>query len=690
VHPQTLFLIPSPGRNTISRLRGAQVTTLITSLRFRSIMALLFLIVVSTAKATWQAPSGAPTGREGANVDEEVQALAQEAGRDFTNGDYSTAAKKYERLVELEPGSASALNNLGISYHMLGAFQQAVQVLQRALRLDPDLLPANLVLGIDYIQLNQADQAIPHLERVLRRDGGNRDALLGLASAHLALKRFNQAARDYQREVKIRPEDADAWYGLGLCFENLAEETTREMARIGKDSPYTQRLMGEFLTEQDAALDAQDAFRRALAAGSAQEGLHTALGFAYLRFGDFAQAEQEFKAEAQVYPGSLDGKLGIAALAMEREDFGTGARTLCEIYATDKGYFGAHLNFFLASLRSQTESKLVNNLKSDGSPAGCAPALDLVRKELTSPQSFVQSKDTFETVVATKALKPPASPSAVPDARAANEAGRYSECFEAVQGGMTANIKDMLLAARCACLSGRFFAASEAAQSVLEREPQNLVAYYWQAEATRKLAQAAFQRAVGLSPDSWQGHILLGDIYRQRKQWDPAISHYQEAARLKPGSPGPFLGLGAVYWQTGRNEQAEAALRKALETEPNNALAHFILGDVYVREHRFEEAVPHLKESLARGSDLLAEHADLGKAFAALGHNEAAIAELQRALPMDRFGDIHYQLYVLYKKQGQTELAQEALTESERLRALESQRHRERTERAGAAQKQEQ
>lgn len=656
----------------------------------RLLMALVILFSVSTAKAILQAPIGPPSGREAASVDKEVEALAQEAGRDFTDGDYASAAKKYERLAALEPGSASALNNLGISYHMVGALRQAVQVLQRALSLDPDLLPANLILGIDYVQLNEADQAIPHLERVLRRDGTNRDALLALASAHLALKRFDQAARVYQREVKIRPEDADAWYGLGLCFENLAEKTTREMARIGKDSPYTQRLIGEFLTEQDATLDAQDAFRRALAAGGAQEGLHAALGFAYLRFGDITQAEQEFKAEVQIHPQSLDGKLGMAALAMERDDFGTAERTLCEIYASDKGYFGVRLDFFLASLRSQTESSAVKNLKSDGSLAGCAPALDLLRKELTSPQSPVQSKDTFGTAAVTKALTAPASPSTVAAARAANEAGCYSECFEALHGSFTARSDDMLLLARCACLSGHFLAGSEAAQSVLDREPQNLAAYYWQAEATRKLAQAAFQRAVSLSPSSWQGQLLIGDILRQRKQWDLAISHYQEAAKLKPTSPGPFLGLGAVYWQTGRNDQAEAALRKALEIEPNNALAHFVLGDVYVREHRFEEAVPLLRESLARSYDLLAEHADLGKAFAALGRSEEAIAELQRALPMDRFGDIHYQLYVLYKKQGQAELAQEALAESERLRALESERHRERTERAGEVQKEEQ
>lgn len=654
----------------------------------RMLIALVGVLSASTGNVMAQASNGRPSRAETTPIQEQVEVLAHEAEQDFAKGDYASAARKYERLVSLQPRSANALNNLGIAYHMAGRLREAVQVLQRAVRLNPDLLPANLILGIDYVQLNEAELAIPPLEKVLRRDGTNRDALLALASAHLALKRFDLAAKVYHQEVKTRPEDADAWYGLGLCFEHLAEDATRRMAQMGKDSPYTQRLAGEFLTEQDAGFDAAEAFRRALATGGEQEGVHAALGFAHLRFGEISQADQEFSAEIRLYPGNLDGKLGLAALAMERDDFGTAARALCEVYATDQGYFETRLNFFLASLRDQTQSSAVDDLRPDSSPAGCAPALALLRKELTSPQSAVQLKGAFESLPTTPAKVPSPNPANVTAAQAANEAGHYSECFKALEGSLTATSDDTLLLARCACLSGRFFAGFEAAQSVLGREPQNLAAHYWQAEAARKLAQAAFQRAVNLSPNSWQGHVLLGDIYRQRKKWDFAISHYQEAARLKPGSPAPWLGLGSVYWQTGQNDQAEAVLRKALEMAPDNPLANFVLGDVYVRQHRFEEAIPYLVRNLARNPDLLAAHADLGKAYAALGRPEEAIKELQRALPSDNEGTLHYQLYVLYKKQGQTKLAQEALAESERLRALGLERHQERTGRAGAAQKQ--
>jgi tetratricopeptide (TPR) repeat protein len=596
-----------------------------------------------------------------------VQRLAQDAAQDFSRGDYAAAAKKYERLAILQPESANILNNLGVAYHMTGRFRDAVEVLGKALRIHPELLTANLILGIDYVQLNESERAVPLLEKVLARDGHNRDALMALASAQYSLRQFHLAAKAYQREVKIRPNDSDAWYGLGICFEHLAEETTRRMAKLGKDSPYTLRITGEFLTEQNSSIDAEEILLKALAAEGNQEGLHAALGFAYLRAGGIPRAETEFRAEAQLHPGNLEGKLGLVAIAMERDEPAKATDLLCRIHATDEGFFKTHLDFLLASLREKTLSRVINRLGDDNFKPTCAPALAQIREELTSPQSAVQLQHAFDGVTPRKAAVDD-SASAVA-ARAAHDSGRYSDCAEKLQGRATHANHEALLLARCACLAGRYFVAFDATQSVMVREPQNLEANYWQAEAARKLAQAAFQKAVTLKPDSWQGHLLLGDIYRQRKKWDVAITHYQEAARLKPTTAAPYLGLGTIYWQTGRNPQAEEVLKKALDLDPRNSLANFELGDVYLRMRRYEEAVQYLKEHLALGHGLLVAHGDLGKAFAALGRDSEAISELLLALPTDQQGDLHFQLHTLYKRQGQPELARQALAESERLRA---------------------
>ena len=75
----------------------------------------------------------------------------------------------------------------------------------------------------------------------------------------------------------------------------------------------------------------------------------------------------------------------------------------------------------------------------------------------------------------------------------------------------------------------------------------------------------------------------------------------------------------------------------------------------------------NLKKGIASSPDLPAAHADFGTADAAVGRDEEAVAEINRALPMDRYGDLHYQLHLLYKNQGKTALAQEAPAELERL-----------------------
>jgi len=58
----------------------------------------------------------------------------------------------------------------------------------------------------------------------------------------------------------------------------------------------------------------------------------------------------------------------------------------------------------------------------------------------------------------------------------------------------------------------------------------------------------------------------------------------------------------------------------------------------------------------------------LGTAYVRMGKFAEAIPSLQKAAPLDHFGNVHYQLYLAYRKQGQAELAQKALARSQDLR----------------------
>jgi tetratricopeptide (TPR) repeat protein len=278
-----------------------------------------------------------------------------------------------------------------------------------------------------------------------------------------------------------------------------------------------------------------------------------------------------------------------------------------------------------------------------------------------------------------------ASPDSLLMARALREsrAGQYEGCARDLQEARISGSEDRLRLARCACLSGRYLVSLEASQKALSEDSQNLEAYYWQAESARRLAGAGFRRAMSLNPNSWQGQLLLGDIYRQRKDWEAAISHYNMAAQLKPSSAAASLGLATLCWENGWFDRAETALHRVLELDPENAQANLELGDIYVRAHRFDEALPLLQKALAHDTHhSLLIHADLGKSYAGMGEVDRAVAELTQATPLDTSGEIHYQLYRLYQTQGQPGLAQEALTESERLRRQDAQDRQRRLARA--------
>ncbi|HEX5482498.1 MAG TPA: tetratricopeptide repeat protein, partial [Terriglobia bacterium] len=559
-----------------------------------------------------------------------------------------------------------------------GRFRDAVATLEKALERNPRLLPSNLILGLDLVRLGEPGQALKPIEAVLAQEPSNHDALFGLAGAYFALNRMDDAAHAYLRDVAVRPKDTAAWYGMGVCFERLAENSARQMSQEDAQSPYYQRLVGEFLLRQGAELDAEQAFRQALA-GAHKSGaleLHAALGFVQLRLGRFSQAQNEFNVELREHPGSLEAQLGLAALELNQGQAAKASKQLCAVRHADPGFWMTHLGFLADSLDSKVAADLTRAEPSDAS--SCGGVLKSLQSELASPGAQTGDEQAFETSPSSSKSTSAAVSASVARDRAAAASGHYTKCATALAAASLTSAPDRLLFARCACRAGRFLAAREAAREALRQGPHNAEALYWSSEASKKLAQAAFLRAMRLDPNSWQGRVLAGDIYRQRKQWDLARSNYLAAARLKPSSPAPYLGIATVDWQNGEFEKAQSALQETLARDPQNLQASFESGDILVRQRHFREAIPYLEKTVAGEPELLAAHADLGKCYAALGGANRAIEELNRALPMDRAGDLHYLLYVEYKRQGHMKLARTALTESQKLRAvnLEMQQHR--------------
>jgi tetratricopeptide (TPR) repeat protein len=626
-------------------------------------------------------------------AEQSIEELYQRAHKDFTKGNYGAAAQEFRALVKLRPDSPQLWNDLGVAYSMAGNREAAVKAFEKALQLDPTLLPADLMLGVDLVHLGKPREAIPLFERVLQKRPSDRSSLSGLASAYLETHQFDKAAEVYKRETLLKGNDGAAWYGLGLCFEHIAEDSAQKLGQHARNSAYYHELVGQFLTNEDtdisqqgAGIDAVTELRRALSLpGGETEGFQADLGFAQLRLGEISQASQNFKKELRAYPGSLDGKLGLAEVAATKKNFSEAVRSICEIYRSDLGFYMSHQNLLADSIAPSAQSDFVSYLQNEHSPPECTNAVESLKKSLNATSAGVDPVGAFKSL--SEVAKQGHFDRSNADllmikARSEFKDGHYTRCMQNLAGISGLNESDTVLLSKCAFLSGHFLVAYEAVSSSAPDRSKNIERIYWKAESAKRASQSAFQTAVRLSPNSWVAHVLLGDIYIQRKKWDSAMSEYKQAEKLKPGSPASYLGLGTVYWRNGQNSLAIPMLRTALKLDRQNIQANFEMGDILVREHRFSMAVPYLKRTVRGKPDFLPVHADLGKVYLALGNVREATNEILKALPMDHGGDLHYQLYVAYKKQGMTKLAQHALAESQRLRADALRSHQERLEKA--------
>jgi tetratricopeptide (TPR) repeat protein len=78
--------------------------------------------------------------------------------------------------------------------------------------------------------------------------------------------------------------------------------------------------------------------------------------------------------------------------------------------------------------------------------------------------------------------------------------------------------------------------------------------------------------------------------------------------------------------------------------------ALYLLGRLYVEKKDNEKALPYLQRALRLKPDFMEANSLLGTVYLRLGQFAEAIPKLEKAAPSDHYGNVHYQLYLAYRK----------------------------------------
>jgi tetratricopeptide (TPR) repeat protein len=605
-------------------------------------------------------------------VEEQVSAHFRAGQVALRNGELVQARDEFLKVVALDPKLAEARVNLGLVYHALGEYSLAASNLATALRQKPDLAGPTLVLGIDYLKLGETEKGIPVLQRALRLQPSDLEGRRALALCYVSREDFRQAAEEYRELARLNPDKADAWYMLGHDYVNLAAHLAFRGAEVYRGSPWGNRFLGDMLAQRDRWNDAAEEYLHSLAGDPKQPGLHTALGQAYLHLGKLDKAEAEFRLGLEIDPEDEPAWLGLAQTQLMRRQATEALKDVEKLWQISPEFLALQRGFL--ELSPDAAQSMLADLQA--APEGTAKKFLLAALAAAAGKT-AQSDDGWKAFQQDFVLWQHAMPSVAGGGANQNpcRAHQYAACVHWLESRQPASHPELLLLGKTLFAMRQYAHAAEVLAGLLGIDTGSVEASYWLARTYQALGGDCYDKLEEGFPDSWRAHQLRAEGYSAHEASKEAIQEYQSALRLKPDAAELYEAVGEIFLAEKSYDEARADLEKSLQLEPSRARTLCLLGRLYVGTHETEKAVPYLQKALRYQPDM-AEASDLlGTAYVRLGQDAQAIAELEKAAPWDFYGDVHYQLFVAYRRLGKLQLADKALARSQELRRTSAAKH---------------
>lgn len=589
-----------------------------------------------------------------------LQSLVAEAGAAQARGDFVSAAEAYRKATAIDPGIPELWANLGLMEHEAGRSADAIQSFKQAVRLKPSLYVPQLFLGIEYLQAQKPDTALPFLETATKLNPKDPQAEIYLGKAYALTNHIGLAANAFQRGVQLAPDNGDAWLGLGTAYLQQVDNDARLMTSTYSQSPYVVLRAAETYAEQGKLADAENAYMVAIAPASPAPCAHAEFGITLLREKKIAEAREQFAAESRA--GSRCGLTQLGdALANAAEGHPDAAlKALVSIAENDPGFVRSNLLLFREALSADQARSLAALARRQGS-------VDLGSM---IEQTFLSS-DASSVAGIDEAGTPQTGQERAPtDADALVAAGRYAACDQALKLALPSlHTAQLQLLASCSFYTGDFLTTSKAADR-LKATPATLVhGLYWETKAEEELAVAALSRAGQIDPNSPRMHVLIGDVFRQKRRWSEAEAEYRKALAIDPTSRGARLSLAIVLFTELKTDEALAVTKSLLTETPDDPETNLLMGEILVQQNKFSDAEPYLSRCQKLDPDLVPRwHILLGQVYAATNRIPEAISEYKLGLTRDVDGSLHYQLARLYQKTGNRSAAEEEIRISKALR----------------------
>jgi tetratricopeptide (TPR) repeat protein len=151
-------------------------------------------------------------------------------------------------------------------------------------------------------------------------------------------------------------------------------------------------------------------------------------------------------------------------------------------------------------------------------------------------------------------------------------------------------------------------------------------------------AEAAFVKALRLSPDDARAHALFGAICAVTKRVGRGVSECERALAIDRNLVWAHYWIGVAKYVMGRNDETEAHILQALRLSPrerNAGIWFGVVGFAKLGAGRDEDAIRWFRRAIEANPDLPTPHFLFAAASARLGRMEEAQDALRTGLELN-------------------------------------------------------
>jgi len=135
-------------------------------------------------------------------------------------GEHRDAITQFKRARDIDPGFATASNNLGLASDMADNTSEAMKRYDTVLaKIEKKNLRAMVSLGLDYWLQGRMPKAIKKFKEALKVDPKDDLIYTFMGDVHYDNRKLKDAIRAYKKAVAINPKNFTAWYHMGIAYD---------------------------------------------------------------------------------------------------------------------------------------------------------------------------------------------------------------------------------------------------------------------------------------------------------------------------------------------------------------------------------------------------------------------------------------------------------------------------------------